>query len=73
MSNAYEDLLSTLPQAPLQVGTVETSADGVCTVELPGGGKIRARGAATVGQTVFVRDGVIEATAPTLTLVLIEI
>lgn len=73
MSNAYEDLLSTLPQSPLQVGSV-TAADGdICTVELPGGGHIRARGSATVGQTVFVRDSVIEATAPALPLVLIEI
>lgn len=73
MSNAYEDLLSTLPQAPLQIGEVVAADGDLCTVELPGGGQIRVRGAATVGQTVFARDGLIEGTAPTLPLVLIEI
>lgn len=73
MSNTYEDLLSTLPQAPLQIGEVIAAVGDICTVELPGGGQVVARGSATVGQTVFVRDGVIEGTAPSLTLVLIEI
>jgi hypothetical protein len=34
---------------------------------------IRARGEATVGETVFVRDDVIEGGAPNLTLEIIEI
>lgn len=51
-----------LPRRPLEIGEVTyvDATTGVCTVELPGGGVIRARGAATVGATVFVRDGVIE-------------
>jgi hypothetical protein len=43
------------------------------TVALPGGGLIRARGSAAIGQKVFVRDDVIEGVAPSLTLEIIEI
>jgi hypothetical protein len=46
---------------------------GVVTVQLPGGGLLKARGTAAVGQKVFVRDAVIEAIAPNLTLEIIEI
>ena len=34
---------------------------------------VKARGSAEVGQNVFVRDGVLEAVAPGLAVVLIEI
>ena len=43
------------------------------TVQLPGGGTVRARGSAAVGDRVFVRDGVLEAVAPNLPLEIIEI
>ena len=46
---------------------------GVALVVLPGGGLIRARGNATVGQNVFVRDDVIESVAPTLPMEIIDI
>jgi len=39
----------------------------VATITLPGGGKLQARGEATQGQRVFVRDGAIEGPAPELT------
>lgn len=50
----------------LQVGTVLSVNDGTAEVELPGGGVINARGSATVGTSVFVRNGVIEGQAPNL-------
>jgi hypothetical protein len=65
-----------IPEAPLQVGTVAQVTGGVVTVQLPGGGLLKARanvGSAGVGQKVFVRDAVIEAIAPNLPLELIEI
>ena len=62
-----------LPDAPLQAGTVLEVGSGVVLVVLPGGGLIRARGSATVGQTVFVRDEVIEGIGPSLPLEIIEI
>lgn len=73
MSNPYKALLGLLPQRPLQVGTVQSADAGVAIVELPGGGVIRARGDATVGQRVFVRDGAIEGPAPTLSIELIDV
>lgn len=69
MSNIYRDFLDLIPAKPLEVGEVIAISGGVATIELPGGGIIQARGEATVTQRVFVRDGNIEGTAPTLTYV----
>lgn len=71
--NLFAKLIGMLPQRPLQVGDVVAFADGVATIELPGGGRLQARGDVTVGARVFVRDGVIEGLAPALTVVLIEV
>ena len=73
MHNLYEQFLQLIPDPPLQAGTVIGVGTGVVTVALPGGGLIRARGNAAVGQKVFVRDDVIEGSAPSLTLEIIEI
>ena len=73
MHNVYEQFRQLLPDAPLQVGTVIEVGAGVLSVQLPGGGTIRARGNAAIGQKVFVRDGVLEAVAPNLALEIIEI
>lgn len=62
-----------LPKRPLQVGDVVASDGVICTVELPGGGQLRARGDIAVGEMVFVRDGVIEGQAPNLPLIAIQI
>lgn len=48
-------------------------ANGIVTVQLPGGGLVKARGSSTVGARVFVRDDVIEGTAPSLPVEIIEI
>ena len=73
MHNLYQQFRQLLPDAPLQAGTVLGVGSGIALVVLPGGGLIRARGNAIVGQTVFVRDEVIEGIAPSLPLELIEI
>ena len=73
MRNLYSEFRALIPEAPLQVGTVTQVTGGVVTLQLPGGGLLKARGSAGVGQKVFVRDAVIEAIAPNLTLELIEI
>ena len=73
MHNLYEQFLQLIPDPALQAGTVVGVGSGVVTVALPGGGLIRARGNAAVGQKVFVRDDVIEGVAPSLTLEIIEI
>ena len=71
--NPYAVLLGILPPRPLLVGVVTYSANGVAEVALPGGGYERARGEATVGQRVFIRDGAIEGNAPDLTDVIYDI
>jgi len=73
MHNLYQQFRALLPDPPLQVGTVIAVSDGVVTVQMPGGGLLKARGDALVGQKVFVRDAVVEAIAPNLTLEIIDI
>lgn len=73
MSNLYHQFLALLPPRPLQVGTVTAVAGQLCTVQLPGGGVLQARGDAAVSDRVFVRDGLIEGLAPALTVVVIDI
>lgn len=70
MRNLFREFLDLLPARPLEVGVVlEFNEVGLAIVELPGGGVLLARGEAMPGQRVFVRDGVIEGEAPTLTYV----
>ena len=73
MHNIYQQFRKLLPDPPLQAGTVIEISSGVVTVQLPGGGIVKSRGNADIGQNVFVRDGVVEAFAPNLTLELIEV
>ncbi len=73
MANLFRQFLDLIPDPALQVGTVTAISNELATVELPGGGLIKARGNTTVGQAVFVRNGVIEGDAPDLPVDLIEI
>lgn len=73
MLNPYRRLLGLLPQRSLQVGTVLSISNGVATIQVPGGGRSTAMGAATVGSKVFFRDGTIEGPAPNLSVELIEV
>jgi hypothetical protein len=73
MHNLYEQFRQLIPDPPVQAGTVVEIGSGTVTVQLPGGGRIKARGTAAVGQNVFVRDDAVEGIAPTLTLEIIEI
>ena len=73
MTNPYRLLKDILPDPRLEVGEVIAISDGIATIELPGGGTVQGRGSATVGQQVFVRDGVIEGEAPSLPVDLVEV
>ncbi|MCK6414759.1 MAG: hypothetical protein L6Q63_04250 [Giesbergeria sp.] len=73
MSNLYHQFLALLPPRPLQVGAVTATSGDTCTVQLPGGGVLQVRGAAAVGDRVFVRDGLIEGLAPSLPIVSIDV
>ena len=67
MPNIYRQFMDLQSPKPLEVGTVAFVANGVASIDLPGGGRLQARGDAKAGQRVFVRDGVIEGEAPNLT------
>lgn len=69
LRNPYRVFMDLMPARPLQVGTVAAVDGDVATITMPGGGTLQARGQTTVGQRVFVRDGVIEGEAPALTYV----
>ena len=71
--NLFRQFLDLIPDPALQVGTVASIANDIVSVEMPGGGVLKARGEATVGQRVFVRGGAIEGPAPTLPVELIEV
>ena len=73
MTNIYRQFLDLLPARPLQVATVTATDGSIATVTLPGGGVLQVRGTAAVGAQVFVRDGVIEGVAPSLTIEVIEV
>ncbi|WP_417500728.1 hypothetical protein [Marinobacter sp.] len=66
MSNIYKRLLGILPNDPRDKGeVVAVNPDGV-TVELVTGARVRVRGAAQVGDHVFIRGRQIEGPAPAL-------
>lgn len=69
LSNPYSRWLALQAPKSRQVGTVVATIGDVATIELPGGGYLQAIGQATIGDRVFVRDGLIEGDAPTLTYV----
>ena len=73
MHNLYEQFRQLIPEPALQVGTVTGTGAGSVTVSLPGGGLVKARGQASIGQKVFVRDNTIEGIAPSLPIEIIDI
>ncbi len=73
MPNTYRALQDLLAPPPLQIGTVDSISDEIATITLLGGGTVRARGQAAVGDKVFVRGQVIEGPAPNLTVVVYEV
>lgn len=66
MPNIYRQFMDLQSPKSLEVGTVAFLINGVATIDLPGGGRLQARGDAQAGQRVFVRDGLIEGEAPNL-------
>ena len=73
MHHLYEQFRQLIADLPSRAGTVVGIGTGSVTIALPGGGLIHSRGSASVVQKVFVRDDVIEGSAPSLTLEIIEI
>jgi len=75
-TNLYRALLELLPEPPLQVATVAAvhTSEGSSTITWPGGSQQRVRGTSVAaGGLVFVRNGVIEGSAPALMVETIEV
>lgn len=75
-TNLYRALRELIPDAPLQTATVASIdyATGSSTITWPGGDSQTARGTGVaIGSRAFVRNGVIEGAAPSLTAELIEV
>ena len=68
MPNVFGQLQDLIKPGRVQIALVVSVEDGRAVLELPGGGQMSARGAATVGGNVFVQDGVIQGPAPDLPL-----
>ena len=73
MKNLYPRFLSLGGRSPRTVGTCISAEFGECTIQYPGGALVRTRGAGTVGQRYFVRDGRLDGEAPNLPALTIEI
>jgi len=66
MSNPYKRLIQLIPGSQIDTGEViATDGDGV-TVELVTGAQVKARGTATIGSHVYIRDGAVIGPAPNL-------
>lgn len=61
------------PPSLVAVGVVVDADFGECTVAYPGGSQQRVKGAGTVGQAYFIRDGRMDGEAPTLAATVIEV
>ena len=72
-TNLWKRLKQLLPEAPLLVGVVDSVDAYGALVLLPDGSLTAVRGAALVGDSVFIRAGLIEGPAPALTAVLIDV
>ena len=74
MANIWAEFQGLLPYDPVLVGTVSAvNSDGTCTIDMPGGGVTRAIGSGTVDQNVFIKDGIIQGDAPSLTYYKLEV
>lgn len=74
MYNVLSIFRSLIPASVSMVGTVDSLlVTGKYRVVLPDGSEVHARGTADVGDLVFVRDGVIESTAPAVPIDIVEI
>ena len=73
-TNVYRALRELLPEPPLLVATVAASYTNETLVTFPGGAQQRVRGSGfSVGSKVFIRNGVIEGQAPSLTVETVDV
>lgn len=71
--NLYTRLLGLFPKDRLLVGNILSVDTGQAVVKLHDGSMMTARGQGSIGDTVYIRGGIIEGTAPDLPLFEIEV
>lgn len=72
-TNLWKRLKQLLPDAPLLAGKIVAVYTYGALVELPDGSHVSVRGAGSVNDHVFIRNGIIEGPAPSFVATLIEI
>jgi len=68
-SEHYRRLIALMPEPPTDVGEVTAVTAGGCTVQLLDGSTASVKGSASIGDWVYVKDGVIQGPAPVLSSV----
>lgn len=73
--NPYKLLLELIPKSDLIIGIVQKISNGVATINIDGGGIIKARcnDSIKIGDKVFVKDNNVEGKAPNIPLSIIEV
>lgn len=71
--NPYKRLIKLLPGQPIDTGEVIAVQNDGVTVQLLSGATIHARGQATIGAHVYIRNGAVDGPAPNLVGTEIEI
>ena len=72
-TNPYRALLALLPEPVTDVGEIIAVHAGGCTVQILSGDQVEARGAGSIGDLVYLRDGAIQGPAPVIDTVEIEV
>lgn len=73
MKSAWRRFTDLTGRSLRTVGTCISADVGECTIQYPGGGIARVKGAGTLGQRYFVLDGRLDGEAPALDSLEIEV
>jgi len=71
--NLYKRFTSLTGRSLRTVGTCIAADFGECTIEYPGGTRVRVKGAGETGTRYFVQDGKLDGEAPSLASLEIEV
>jgi len=71
--NLYKRFTDLTGRSLRTVGTCISADFGECTIEYPGGTRIRAKGAGTPGTRYFVQEGKLDGEAPSLVSLEMEV
>jgi len=73
MRNLYKRFSALTGRSLRTVGTCISADFGECTIQYPGGGLVRVKGAGVVDTRYFVLDGRLDGEAPSLGSLIVEV